>query len=161
METWRAYLGKYNALAPREKAAALFIAAFLLVLILVTLVWSPIRSYHEDALARRDAQLGLVQHMRASEQRARDSKEGAQSRPAGQSLITEVSGAAQLAGIKPNRLQPEGSDEVSVWFDSVPFDDLIDWIVRLNDEHGISIRVISIDRQDTPGTVNARIVLRV
>ena len=85
----------------------------------------------------------------------------AQSRPAGQSLITEVSGAAQLAGIKPNRLQPEGSDEVSVWFDSVPFDDLIDWIVRLNDEHGISIRVISIDRQDTPGTVNARIVLRV
>ena len=76
-----------------------------------------------------------------------------------QSLITDISNSARQLGIKPSRMQPEGDSTVSVWFNDVVFNDLINWIVRLNEREGVGIQQISIDRQDNPGTVNVRLVL--
>ncbi|MCY4531466.1 MAG: type II secretion system protein M [Gammaproteobacteria bacterium] len=157
MEFFRTTVSRFNALERSEKALAAIIAGMVAILFLYFAIWMPVNSYYQASLLDRDRQASLIRYMRASEDKVRASISG---RPAGQSLITEVSSTAEQAGIKPNRFQPEGSDAVSVWFDNVSFDDLIAWIVQLDDQRGIRVRQITIDRQDTPGIVNARVILR-
>ncbi|MEX2327090.1 MAG: type II secretion system protein GspM, partial [Pseudomonadales bacterium] len=77
----------------------------------------------------------------------------------GQSLLSEVSRSALEFNINPNRLQPEGTGGVSVWFDGVVFDDLMLWLQEQSAQ-GIYVQQVSIDRQAAAGKVNARIVLR-
>jgi general secretion pathway protein M len=101
----------------------------------------------------------MLQGMRETEKDARASSGNATTAPTGQSLLSQVSRTAQQFGIKPNRLQPEGNDAVSVWFDEVSFNDLIKWLDSQS-QSGMSVRQISIDREELPGRVNARIVLR-
>lgn len=160
MEVLDPYLDKFNSLEKREKTAVLALAAFFAILILYFAMWSPIYAYHQDSLQKRDTQFSLIQYMRAGEKRARSSSSSQKAKPTGQSLITEISNSAQKLGIKPNRMQPEGENSVSIWFDNVVFNDLINWIEQLNEREGVDIQQISIDRQDNPGTVNARLVLR-
>lgn len=160
MEVLDPYLDKFNSLEKREKTALLALAAFFAILILYFAMWSPIYVYHQDSLQKRDTQFSLIQYMRAGEKRARSSSSSQKAKPTGQSLITEISNSAQKLGIKPNRMQPEGENSVSIWFDNVVFNDLINWIEQLNEREGVDIQQISIDRQDNPGTVNARLVLR-
>ena len=78
---------------------------------------------------------------------------------AGQSLLSQISSSTQGFQIKPNRLQPEGSDGVSVWFDDVNFNNLVRWL-EAQAQQGITVRQISIDRDDLPGTVSARVILQ-
>jgi len=153
------YLEKFNSLENREKNALLALMMFFVALILYFAIWSPVYAYHQDSLQKRDRQFSLIQYMRASEKQARSSSSNPKAKPKGQSLITEISNSARQLGIKPSRMQPEGDSTVSVWFNDVVFNDLINWIVRLNEREGVGIQQISIDRQDNPGTVNARLVL--
>jgi general secretion pathway protein M len=154
------YLEKFNSLESREKNALVALTVFVVALILYFAVWSPIHAYYQDSLQKRDTQFSLMQYMRATEKQARSSSSNPKAKPQGQSLITEISNSARQLGIAPSRLQPEGDDIVSVWFNDVVFNDLINWIVRLNEREGVGIQQISIDRQDNPGTVNVRLVLR-
>jgi general secretion pathway protein M len=158
-ETLDPYLDRFDALEKRERIFLLSLVVFLGALVLYFAIWSPIHDYYQSSLAKRDTQFSLIQYMRASEKQARAASGTTTSRLPGQSLITDVSNSAQQLGIQPNRIQPEGSTAVSVWFDNVVFNDLIGWIVRLNENQGIMVEQISIDRQDTPGVVNARVVL--
>lgn len=153
------YLEKYNSLQNREKNALLALTMFFVALIIYFAIWSPIYTYHQDSLQKRDTQFGLIQYMRASEKQARNSSSNTKAKPKGQSLITDISNSARQLGVKPSRLQPEGDSTVSVWFNDVVFNDLINWIVRLTEREGVGIQQISIDRQDNSGTVNARLVL--
>lgn len=153
------YLEKYNSLENREKNALLALTMFFVALIIYFAIWSPIYTYHQDSLQKRDTQFSLIQYMRASEKQARSSSSNTKAKPKGQSLITDISNSARQLGIKPSRMQPEGDSTVSVWFNDVVFNDLINWIVRLNEREGVGIQQISIDRQDNPGTVNVRLVL--
>lgn len=153
------YLEKYNSLENREKKALIALTMFFVALIIYFAIWSPIYTYHQDSLQKRDTQFSLIQYMRASEKQARSSSSNTKAKPKGQSLITDISNSARQLGIKPSRMQPEGDSTVSVWFNDVVFNDLINWIVRLNEREGVGIQQISIDRQDNPGTVNVRLVL--
>ncbi len=154
------YLDKVNALESRERYLLLLLVVFLGVLVLYLVVWAPINSYYESSLLKRDTQFSLIQYMRASEKQARAAAGTKVVRATGQSLITEVSNSARQLGITLNRIQPEGDSAVSIWIDNVPFNDFINWIEQLNDRQGISVEQISIDRQDAPGLVNTRVVLR-
>jgi general secretion pathway protein M len=153
------YLEKFNGLENREKNALLALTMFFVALILYFAIWSPIYAYYQDSLQKRDTQFSLIQYMRASEKQARSSSSNPKAKPQGQSLITEISNSAGQIGIKPSRMRPEGDSNVSVWFNDVVFNDLIKLLERLNERDGVGIQQISIDRQDDPGTVNARLVL--
>lgn len=58
--------------------------------------------------------------------------------------------------IKIARLQPQGQ-ELQVWIDTVPFDDLLLWLATLVEQHGIAVQIIEIAREDlAPGQVKVR-----
>ena len=58
--------------------------------------------------------------------------------------------------IKIARLQPQGQ-ELQVWIDTVPFDDLLIWLAGLADQHGVQVQVIEVARENlAPGLVKVR-----
>ena len=154
-------LDRFGQLEPRDRFAAKSLAVFLAILVCFFGIWEPMQSFADDARVNRDRNRDLLAWMMYT--RAQASQSGsttARRGPSGQTLLTRVSRTAQQHQIKPNRLQPEGEGNVSVWFDGVAFDSLIRWLQELERREGISVQQISLDRQDRPGLVNARIVLR-
>ena len=158
-ETLSRHLERLSTLDARERKVLKALILFLAVLLVYFGIWSPLHRYHESSLVKRDAAFGLLQYMRSSEKLARTVSVTKKQRPSGQSLITDISNVAKDQGIQPNRIQPEGGTAVIVWFDNVVFNDLMDWLVLLHGEYGVSVEQISIDRQAKPGLVNARVLL--
>jgi len=159
-QTLKKLLERYHHLEKRERLALEGLGVFFGLLILYFVIWSPTNQYYEESKAARDRELSLIQYMRGSEKQARAAKKGAGASASGKSLLTLVSRAAQKKGIKPDRLQPEGSDAVSIWFNGVAFDDLISLLKQIETKEGVHVQQISIDREEQPGTVKTRIVLR-
>lgn len=150
----------YYGLEQRDRLALNALGLFFAVLFVWLGLWAPAYEYRQDAMEYRDRELSLLQYMRATEDSARRvAADGRQSSMAGQNLLTLVSRTAQQHNIRPNRLQPEGQTNVSVWFDQVAFNDLIRWVEELVVQQGIAVNQISIDREDQAGMVNVRIVL--
>ena len=75
-------------------------------------------------------------------------------------MLTEVSTSAQAAGINPSRMQPEGDQAISVWFDVVAFSPLAQWLEQLASTKGIIVRQITMNQVEEPGLVSVRLVLR-
>ena len=152
---------RFGDLEKREQQALLALAAFLIPVVFYLAVWSPAVSFQADSELEFNRHQKLLTYLQSTEAQAKASVgKGSGSQLSGQSLLTSVSRAAQNVGIKPSRLQPEGSDAVSVWFDAVGFSSLMLWLERLEAGQGIVVRQISIDKKDLPGQVSARIVLR-
>ena len=151
---------RYGELEKRDRLAVTGLALFLGAIVLYLMVWSPANTFFDTSKVNHERQLSLLQFMRSTESQARTAGgQSSQSLVTSGSLLPTVSRTAQDFDIKPNRLQPEGADGVSVWFNAVRFNDLVSWLESLNMK-GISVRQISIDREEEPGTVNARIILR-
>ena len=151
---------RFGQLQRREQMALLLMSAFLLVVFFYLAVWAPADSFVADSRLDYSRHQKLLQYLRSTETEAKASKGGPARSMGGRSMLTKVSRTTQGAGISPSRMQPEGSDAVSVWFESVGFSQLMIWLERLESGQGIVVRQISIDSRGQPGQVSARIVLR-
>lgn len=80
---------------------------------------------------------------------------------AGRSLLTMVDQSArnsQLGG-SLKRLEPEGESGVKVWFEQVAFDEMMGWLVTLEQQSGVTVSTITIERK-AEGRVDANMTLR-
>ena len=153
-------LQRYEQLEKRDRLALVGLFGFVGLLLVYALIWLPANAFYDERLQNHVRQVSILQYLRASEQKARSSStDKSRAGISGQSLLSTVSSSAQQSGIKPNRLQPEGTDGVNVLFNEVSFNDLISWLENLQSQ-GFTVRNISIDRQEESGKVNARVVPR-
>lgn len=152
---------RFHSLEPRDRLALVSLSIFLGLVLFYVLIWVPIGSYLDDSRADYDRQLSLLQYLKSTEDEAKAAAgSGNRRQLSGQSMLTQVTRTARAVGVNPTRMQPEGEDAVSVWFDAAPFTQIMQLIERLEKEQGIVVRQVSMDRRDQPGTVSARIVLR-
>lgn len=158
-ETLDQLQARYRSLESRERSAINVLGVFFAGLLVYLLVWMPIYDYRDTSLSLHDRELELLQYMRATEAQARASSREGGGSSSGQSMLTEVSRTAQSLGLTPTRLQPEGDDAVSLWFDTVLFNDLVAFLEQVVTRQGMVVRQISIDREES-GLVRARVVLR-
>jgi len=149
---------RYAQLERQEQVAVKALGIFFAGLFLYFGMLQPAQEFYTDRLSDFERNQSLLQYMKATEAQARASVSGGPG-ISGQNLMSDVSNSARRFGINPNRLQPEGEDGVSVWFDGVSFGLLLDWMSSVSSQ-GVTIRQISIDRDDASGVVNARIILR-
>ncbi|MFT7686685.1 MAG: general secretion pathway protein M [Candidatus Azotimanducaceae bacterium] len=150
---------RYEHLNQRDKVALRGLSAFFAIIFLYALVWLPANNYFVDRNSDHQKQIELHQYLLSSEKQARASSGQKSQSIGGQSILQTVSRSAQKFSLKPDRLQPEGSDGVSVMFNDVNFNKLIQWLDNL-DRQGFSVKQISIERSDVPGIVTTRMVLR-
>jgi len=152
----------FLALLPRERMIVLAGAAVVAVMVLFLGIWKPLVKAHsgrEQSLADSRALAQRLEAVAVDAQRAHAAGTGAINR--GGSLISVVDQASKSGtlGKAPSRLQPEGDNEVRLWLDAISFDALVRWLAELETRYGVQVLSADIEKQGTPGVVNARLSL--
>jgi general secretion pathway protein M len=83
----------------------------------------------------------------------------ADSRPASQgSLLAVVDASARAAGLGDalRRVRPQGA-AVLAELDRAAYDELMRWLATMETTHGLRTVTLTVDRSDTPGSVNAQV----
>jgi general secretion pathway protein M len=153
----------WAGLAEREQRILGAGGAVLALVLVYLAVWEPLaraRTEREAALAQARALAVLIETLAAEAQRGR---------PAGaapvaglnQSLLSVVDQSRKASAITkpPSRLQPDGDATVRVWLEDVPFDALVRWLNELQTRYGVRVDNADIERESSPGLVNARLTL--
>ena len=159
-ETIEELRSRFDELELSEKRALSLLGGFLILVFVYFALWAPANDFVASSKLDHERHLGLLNYLQSTEDDARSVASSGSKNKEGASLITAVSRTARSVGVSPSRMQPEGDGAVSVWFEAVPFTQLMRWLERLDTDQGIAVRQISMDRQDAPGQVSARIVLR-
>ena len=154
------FRSRFGELGKRERIAILGLFIFLVVVAFYIAIWAPANEFVVDSERDYARQLKLLEYLQSTEAEALASKGRSRQQQEGQSLLTTISRTAQTVGVSPSRMQPEGSAEVSVWFDTVPFTRLMLFLERLQSGQGIVVRQISVEGQEGPGKVSTRVILR-
>ena len=151
---------RIQELERKEKLAILALLVFLASLTFFLLVWLPIYEYKEKQRVSYERSLDLLLYLQSTEEEARSVKVDGSKRMSGQTLLTKVTRTAKTAGIQPSRLQPEGNDSVSIWFDSVSYRELMLFLERLQSREAIYIIQLSIDKGNQSGKISSRVTVR-
>jgi len=159
---WRA---RFEALEPREQKLVGAAGVLIALAILYGGIWQPFakaRARHESELEAAHAianSLVLAQ----AEVLSRGARGGGGGGVIGSgvSLLSAVDQASKSGTLSkpPSRLQPDGENQVRVWLEDTQFDTLMRWMYELQNNYGLKIDVADIERQPTPGLVNARLSL--
>lgn len=156
-----AYLKQLNE---RERLLLLIVAPLLVLLVLYGLVWRPL-SGHVDMLQQRvSRQQETLRYMHTAAQQVKQLRQQQSStgrRGSNQSLLALVDRTVKQAGLTRalKRVEPDGSDKVKVRLEQAGFDAMVGWLESLQLRYGIRIESISVDAQDSPGSVNVRLTL--
>lgn len=152
----------WRAKAAHERLLYAGLAAAVVAALLWLTVWRPVTDWHEHEMRRLDNAQRLLDWVTLNEGRARAAAKGtAQRSEAGTgSILPAITQAAEAAGIRLARLQPESGGAVSVSLEQQPFDQVLAWLAKLEDGNGVGVAQASLDAHRTPGFVNAQLRLR-
>ena len=150
---------RFDALQSSEQRAVTILGVFAVVVVIYLGVWAPASDWRVIAEQERDSQFETLSMMKETESQARAAARERPTETAEGSLLSIVSSSTQEQGINPNRLQPEGENAVSLWFDDVAFSSVMQLLERMAAIPGVEVQQLVIDGSEEPGQVRARIVL--
>lgn len=149
--------GWWHSISTREQRLVAVGGSILLIGLCYWLIWQPMA----NRIAERERQVQNQQQTLAwlkekgQEVLALQASSGRQIDTSG-TLDGVVNRTAFNQKIKIARLQPQGQ-ELQVWIDTVPFDDLLLWLATLSDQYGVQIQIIEVARENlAPGLVKVR-----
>ena len=152
----------WDGISNRERALIASGAALTLLLLFYFAVWEPFQAQSRrlrQNVAEQRADLAWVRQ--AAQEIKRLNANAAVQTADNRSLLTLVDQTARAAGLGTamKRVAPQGDDKLSAQLDAVEFDKLVPWIGVLERDYRVTLVSFSADRTETPGLVNARIVL--
>ncbi|MGY3858086.1 GspM family type II secretion system protein ExeM [Aeromonas intestinalis] len=149
--------GWWRGISTREQRLVAVGGGILLIGLCYWVIWQPVA----NRIAERERQVINQQQTLAwlkekgQEVLAMQGSQGRQIDTSG-TLDGVVNRTAFNQKIKIARLQPQGQ-ELQVWIDTVPFDDLLLWLATLSGQHGVQVQIIEVARENlAPGLVKVR-----
>ncbi|WP_223789798.1 type II secretion system protein GspM [Marinicella meishanensis] len=137
------------------------------VLIAMALFWvavyQPVTRYiaqQAETKQRLTGQLQQMQRMVAS--MGTQARTQVQPIPVGMTLSSWVDGQLRLLNLqdKVNRTEPIDANSLTVWFQGVSFDQVIDWVHQLAHDHGVAVDLMDVNVVDASlGLTNIRMRL--
>ncbi|GAA6152191.1 type II secretion system protein GspM [Pseudoteredinibacter isoporae] len=157
---WATLTGKFQALSPRDRRAAIIAALVLVLALIYSKIMLPSYQHYVSQKRNYQDQLALnswlAENRQALEQVSLSGK--AKSNRTGKSAaLSTISESAKQAGIELNRIEPH-AERVIVAIDKVSFTDLLEWLQVLSVRHGVRISEASINRVDE-NLASARLAL--
>jgi len=147
LEAW------YDALNPREQLLVRYgaLAAIVLIVVGVVLQLHGAVRAAEQRVATKRAEAAYIQSV-LPELRSRPLPAGG-----GQSLVMVVDRTTRDAGLALNLkgTEPSGISGVRVRFEGASFEQLVTWLLRIQQEYGLAIQAATLEKTDAPGRVNA------
>lgn len=158
------YRERYSALAPREQWLLGLCVAVVFVAVLFLGVWEPLAKHHQqnrEALVSAQRMAEKIEHAAARLRVQQGSAAQPDAAARSTSLIAAVGQSSKTGqlGKGPSRIQPEGKNEVRVWFEDVSFDSLIEWAHELETRYAIHVVNMDIEPKSDAGSVNVRLTL--
>ena len=160
MKAWLESLGR------RERLMVFAGAAAVLLLLVYSLLWSPLHEAYsrmqEDVLAQRET----AQWMEQSAQRLQQLKQSrgpASGGLGGQSMLALADSSARAQGLAAalKRVEPESGGNVKVWLENAAFDTVVQWLGSLHAKYGIRADAVTMEQvSGMAGRVNARMTLQ-
>lgn len=152
----------FDSLAPRERLILSVGAAAAAVIVLWGFIWVPLsRGAAElgDSVAEKRA---LLVDLQRAEGLPGGSVPSQAARDSSQSLVVLVDRTAQPMGLAGafTRTRPDGTDAISVSFQNAPFDNLLAWLVSLEQSYAITVESASFNGSRERGLVSGQIFLR-
>ena len=149
LEAWYAGLAEREQLVVRIGALA---GGALLIVALVLRMHGLVHAAEQRVAAKRadvDYIHGVLPELRAAPLPA----------GGGQSLVAVVDRTTRDAGLATNLrgTEPSGMNGVRVRFEGAAFDQLVTWMLRIQQEYGLAIQAATLEKTDTPGRVNANL----
>jgi general secretion pathway protein M len=154
-------LQRYASMTAMEQVVVKLCALILAGLLLYTLAWSPAKEFMDKSrndLERAEQLLTLVEKNKATLIRLAKGSTSSKSLTS-QQLVSSVTNLAKRQGLNLKRFEPSGTNEVKVWVEQVPFDDVVTWLAALSKSLKIEVNQLSLERGDAEGLVSARLSL--
>lgn len=153
----------WNKLAPGERRLAMAGGAVLGVTLLYVLLWLPVQKELTRLRVSVPEERAQLQRMRTQAASIKPLRARSGAKPAAGTLLSAVEQSASARGLRAfvTRLEAEGSTGVQLTLDAVPFNSLISWLSDLQDSHSVLVENASLDAHTAPGTVNAKLKLRI
>jgi general secretion pathway protein M len=156
MEAMNQYLAKLNA---RERRIAITgaVAALLLLILAIVLPLQRHVGAGEQRLERKRDDLAWLRSVAPQLAGLRSSGPA----PVRESLVVLIDRTARLSGLEHALVgsQPSGDGGLNVRFEQTPFDNLVAWLAQLRESYGVRVDSAVVDAGNSPGTVNASLVL--
>ncbi len=155
----------WQQLAPREKQLLIFMSIVVLITLFYFAFWKPMKAGIEEGELHLKAQTRALIKIRQQAAEVRQLRSGGAGKQImiedSSSLLGLIERSAKQKKINGNlqKVQPEGQREVRVWMENVSFDQLISWLDLLSNRYAIEISEISLERGNSPGIVNGRVLL--
>ncbi|NVJ59073.1 MAG: type II secretion system protein M [Gammaproteobacteria bacterium] len=149
-----AILEWYEQLSDRDQLIvhiALPIVAVLLVIFAIILpINSLVNGMEQEVKDNRSAVVLLQQQV---PQNASSSSKSFSSLP---NLITSTS---RQFGFQLDRYEEKKTGEINVWFDSIPFDKMMQWLAQLENDYGVTSSLVTVSQTNEVGIVRANVRL--
>lgn len=150
------------ARTPRERQILMIGGALLAVLILYGAVLRPFHNRLATLHRTVDEQRALLHWMHGAAGQIHALRGSGGPRDTGQPILSLVDQTArqEQLGSAVKRLEPDSSGGVRVWLEQAPFDQVIEWLGKLEREHGLRLESITVESTGVPGQVSGRAVLQ-
>ena len=145
----------YVQLSDREQRLVLLSAVLLVIAVFYWGFWSPLSQSVERGQTALSSQQELLLWVQKNANRAKQlqGSVGQNARFTG-SLAQEVNQSASRLNITISRMQPQG-DELQVWVDQVPFNDVLSWLQSMETK-GVVILDVDVAETSAPGQIKIR-----
>lgn len=151
-------------LQSRERLTLIVGGAMAIVLLIYLLVVEPYQAGLKRLESSVDEQRQVLAWMKQASAQVKQAQGDAKAgiRPQGQSLLSVVDGSARRHGLAKaiKRVQPDGVKAVRVWLEQAVFDDFLKWVVQLEQDYGLSMDEVMVEREEAPGLVRVRLLVR-
>lgn len=146
---------KFNALPEKDQRALIVLSVFAAVVIFVFAIFIPAQEFHDRALRDMGNEQELYQWLKSKESQVKSQPKQTKTSSTNQSLLTIVTASSKDNGLNLKRVQPEGSKRIRLWLEDAPFNRILMSFDQLQNQYGLSIEEISIDRK-AAGQADAR-----
>lgn len=146
---------KFQGLTEREQWLVIASAVVVVIGVFYWVVWSPLNSSLEtNRTAVKAKQSDLIWVRKQATKAIQLKGAGNQTTSFTGSLTQVVNQTAGRLRIAVSRMQPQG-DDLKVWVDQAPFNDVLSWLQALESR---GVRIIDVDfaQADAPGHIKIR-----
>ena len=153
---------QYEMLPSRDQLALKLLLGVVSILVLYGLFWLPAQSFMTTAkadLAQRQVLLQLVQTNKSTLKSLASTSQNSSTKLDSQQLVSSVTNLAKKHSLALKRFEPSGERKIKVWVDEASFDKVMTWLNALNTKLNVNVEQISIEKDDAPGLVSARLTL--
>lgn len=148
----------WQNLSTRERRIVLATGLMLLLVILYRNLWTPLQQHLQSQHNQVEQLQQQLSWMQQQAPLVRQMKRSPPPVARTGDISGTISNSSQAYQIVLKRIQPQGSNAL-VEIDVTGFDQLINWLGMLEQQHGITPQQIELQRTGTPGKIQVRRLL--